>query len=115
MGAVLVDVGSLPAEHTMSHIPPLHVLTMRPLALDADDPMSVHIPVDGTQMSIQTICDAAEWMGQAAQTHDGGIARPLQVVCDDASLQKQVLEPIPPFFKIRDFDCFCGSKYVPSM
>ena len=36
--------------------------------------------VDDTHMSIQTVCDAAEWMGQqATQTNHGGIARPLQV------------------------------------
>ena len=72
MGAVLVDVGPLPTEHAMSHIPPLHVSTMRPLctlALNVDGPMSVHVLVDDTQMSIQTVCDAAEWMGQATQTH----------------------------------------------
>jgi hypothetical protein len=89
MGAALVDVGSLPAEHAMSHIPPLHVSTMRPLSLNADDQMSVHLPVDGAQMPIKTVCDAAEWMGQAAQTHDEDIARPLQVVCE-ASLQKLI-------------------------
>ena len=65
MEAVVVDVGSLPVEHAISHVPPLHVSNMRPLALDADDPMSVCIPVDGTPMSIQAVCDTAEWMGQA--------------------------------------------------
>ena len=84
MGAVLIDVASLPAEHNMSHISPLRVSTTRPLAINADDPMSVHVLVDDTQMSIQTVCDAAEWMGQTSS-----IARPLQVVCN-ASLQKQV-------------------------
>ena len=43
MGAVLIDVASLPAEHDMSHISPLRVSTMRPLALNADDPTSVHV------------------------------------------------------------------------
>jgi hypothetical protein len=69
MEAVVVDVGSLPVEHAMSHIPPLHVSGMRPLATDDDNPMSVCIPVDGTLMSVQTVCDAAEWVGQAVQTH----------------------------------------------
>ena len=53
----------------MSHISPLRVSTMRPLALNADDPMSVHVLVDDTQMSIQTVCDAAERMGQASSRH----------------------------------------------
>ena len=86
MEAILVDVGSLPLEQTMSHVPPLHVSTMRPLARDADDPMGVCMPVEGTLMSIQAVCDTAEWMGQAVQTHVDGIARALHVVCG-ASLQ----------------------------
>ena len=40
-------------------------------------------------MSVQTLCDAAEWVGQAAQTHAGGDTYSLRIVCD-ASLQKQV-------------------------
>ena len=85
----MIDVGSLPVEHAMSHIPPLHVSGMRPLATDDHDPVSVCIPVDGSSMSVQTLCDAAEWVGQAAQTHADGDTRALRVVCD-ASLQKQV-------------------------
>ena len=73
----------------MSHIPPLRVSTMRPLALDDEDPMSVNVLVDDTQMSIQAMCEATEWMEQATQTHQGNDARPLRVVCD-ASLQQQV-------------------------
>ena len=89
MGAVLIDVASLPAEHGISHVPPLCISAMRPLALDDADPMRVHVLVDGTPLTIHTMCDAAEWMGQATPTHHGHAARPLQVVCD-ASLQKQV-------------------------
>ena len=89
MGAVLIDVASLPAEHGLSHVPPLCVSAMRPLALDDEDPMRVHVLVDGSPMSIHAVCDTAEWMGQATPTHHGDAARPLQVVCD-ASLQKQV-------------------------
>ena len=65
MGAVLIDVASLPAEHDMSHIPPLRVSTMRPLALDDADPMNVSVLVGDTRVSVQTMCAAAEWMGQA--------------------------------------------------
>ena len=64
MGAVLIDVASLPAEHDMSHVPPLRISTMRPLALDDEDPMRVHVLVDDTLLSIHTVCEAAEWMGQ---------------------------------------------------
>ena len=53
MGAVLIDVASLPAEHDMSHVSPLRVSTMRPLALDDGDPMRVHVLVDDTRMSIK--------------------------------------------------------------
>ena len=67
MGAVLIDVASLPAEHDMSHVPPLCASAMRPLALDDADPMRVHVLVDGTLLSIHTVCDTAEWMGQATQ------------------------------------------------
>ena len=88
-GAVLIDIASLPTEHGMSHVPPLCVSPMRPLALDDADPLRVHILVDGSPLSIHTICDTAEWMGQAGQTHSAGTAPPLRVVCD-ASLQKQV-------------------------
>ena len=83
----MIDVGSLPVEHAMSHIPPLHISGMRPLATDDHDPMSACIPVDGSSMSVQTLCDAAEWVGQAAQTHAGGDTYSLRIVCD-ASLQK---------------------------
>ena len=68
MGAVLIDATSLPAEHDMSHVPPLCVSVMRPLTLDDADPMRVHVLVDDTLLSIHTICDTAEWMGQATQT-----------------------------------------------
>ena len=73
----------------MSHVPPLCVSAMRPLALDDDDPTRVHVLVDELPLSIHTMCDTAEWMGQAAQTHHVGTAGSLRVVCD-ASLQKQV-------------------------
>ena len=38
IGAVLVDIGSVPTDHSLAHIPPLPVSDMRPLALEADDP-----------------------------------------------------------------------------
>ena len=62
MGAVLIDVASLPAAHDMSQISPLHVSTMRPLAINADDPTSVHVLVDDTQMSIRAVY-VARWSG----------------------------------------------------
>ena len=89
MGAILIDVASLPATHDMSHVPPLCISAMRPLTFDDEDPMRVHVRVDDTLLSIHAVCDTAEWMGQAAQTHHGRTAGPLRVVCD-ASLQKQV-------------------------
>ena len=88
-GAILIDIASLPVKHDMSHVPPLCVSPMRPLALDDADPLRVHVMVDGSPLSIHTICDTAEWMGHAGQTHSAGAAPPLRVVCD-ASLQKQV-------------------------
>ena len=88
-GAILIDIASLPAEHGKSHVPPLCVSPMRPLALDDADPLRVHVLVDDSPLSIHTVCDTAEWMGQAVRTHSAGTAPPLRVVCD-ASLQKQV-------------------------
>ena len=75
-GAVLIDIASLPTEHGMSHVPPLCVSPMRPLALDDADPLRVHVLVDGSPLSIHTVCDTAEWMGQAVQTHSAGTAPP---------------------------------------
>ena len=89
MEAFVIDVGSLPVKHAMSHVPPLHIAGIRPGPTDDHDPVSVHLTIDGFPMSIQTLCDTAEWVGQAAQTHTDGDARALRVVCD-ASLQKQV-------------------------
>ena len=46
----------------------------------------------------------------------GGVTAPLGLARSFAQsrAQRPTLEPIPPFFKVRDFACFCGSKYAPS-
>ena len=56
MGAVLIDVASLPAAHNIPHVPPLCISAMRPLALDDADPMRVYVLVDGTPLTIHTVC-----------------------------------------------------------
>ena len=43
IGAVLVKIGSVPTDHSLAHIPPLPVSDMRPLALEADDPLQVNV------------------------------------------------------------------------
>ena len=89
MGAVLVDIGSIPTDHSLAHIPPLPVSSMRPMALETDDPLRVNIWLNDTRFSIHTVCGTMEWMGQTTQVHHARGARSLRVICG-ASLQKQV-------------------------
>ena len=89
IGAVLVDIGSVPTDHSLAHIPPLPVFDMRPLALETDDPLQVNMGLHDTQFSIHRVCGTMEWMGQTTQVHHARGARSLHVICD-ASLQKQV-------------------------
>jgi hypothetical protein len=89
IGAVLVDIASIPTDHSLAHVPPLPVSDMRPLALGTDDPLQVNVWLNDAQFSIHTICDTMEWMGQTTQVHHTQGRRSLHVICD-ASLQKQV-------------------------
>ena len=88
MGTVLVDIGSIPTDHSLTHIPPLPVSNMRPLALETADPLRVNILLNDTQFSIRTVFDTMEWMGQTTQVHHAWGARSLNVIYG-ASLQKQ--------------------------
>ena len=51
----VVDIGSVPTDHSLAHIPPLPVLDMRPLALETDDPLQVNVWLNDTQFSIHTV------------------------------------------------------------
>ena len=63
MGAVLVDIGSIPTDHPLTHIPPLPISTMRPLALETDDPLRVNIYADSRRLRAQLTsqCSAHTW------------------------------------------------------
>ena len=44
---------------------------MRPLALEADDSMRVHMPMDGVQVSIQTVCGMRRGLNARGGMVDG--------------------------------------------
>ena len=79
-GAVLVDIGSIPTDHSLTHIPPLPVSNMRQLALETDDPLRVNTWLNDTQFSIHEVCGTMEWMGQTTQVHHARGARSLHAV-----------------------------------